>query len=399
MSDQAGWADTGLEPLRRAVPVAAGLTAVGAIASDPAGPLAAAVALASVVPFVLWAFVWRRMPTVVLVLTTSAAQFLALRNGEMEPLLFMMCQCSTVVGGWEPSSRMVVVAGGLAVATPPVLELVFPDGILYGVWVMGILISLLLPRAFRWQLSLVTQLATAREELARQAALDEKRAIARDVHDLVGHGLAAVLLHVTGARHVLRRDPDAAEEALVEAEAVGRRSLQELRRTIGVLRSTDEGGAATPTSGDDSSTAAPLPRIDELDAVVASVRAAGIDVALRTDGELGRVDPIVGLSLHRVAEEALANARQHAPAAVTDVVVRVDDDAVVMTVDSIGPLREPDPADADRPRYGLVGMRERMAAVGGDLAAGPTATGWQVRCRVPLDVAEARADDVAEAAG
>jgi signal transduction histidine kinase len=395
VSDQAGWADTGLEPLRRAVPVAAGLTAVGAIASDPAGPLAAAVALASVVPFVLWAFVWWRMPTVVLVLTTSAAQFLALRNGEMEPLLFMMCQCSTVVGGWEPSTRMVVVAGGLAVATPPALELVFPDGILYGVWVMGILISLLLPRAFRWQLSLVTQLATAREELARQAALDEKRAIARDVHDLVGHGLAAVLLHVTGARHVLRRDPDAAEEALVEAEAVGRRSLQELRRTIGVLRSTDVAG---PTTGDDGPTAAPLPRIDELDAVVASVRAAGIDVALRTDGDLGRVDPIVGLSLHRVAEEALANARQHAPAAVTDVAVRVDDDAVVMTVDSIGPLREPDPADADRPRYGLVGMRERMAAVGGDLAAGPTTFGWQVRCRVPLDL-PAQPSDVTEAAG
>jgi signal transduction histidine kinase len=69
---------------------------------------------------------------------------------------------------------------------------------------------------------------------------------------------------------------------------------------------------------------------------------------------------------------------------VTDVSVRVEHDDVVMVVESLGPLREPDPADADRPRYGLVGMRERMAAVGGELEAAPTSSGWRVRARVPL---------------
>ena len=402
-----GWTDTGLDPLRRIVPAVASLTAIGAIASDPAGATEAVAALVAVVPFYLWAFVWRRTPTVVLVVVTSVVQLIALRTGEMEPLLFLLCQAATVVGGWEPSTRMTIVGGAILIGTPPVAEALYPDGILFGVWVMGILVSLLLPRTFRWQLSLVTQLATAREELARQAALEEKRAIARDVHDLVGHGLAAVLLHVTGARHVLRRDPDAADEALAEAEAVGRRSLQELRRTIGILRSAEsvesvEAAVAgtVPRGGGhdaDNATAAPVPHVADLGVVVDGLRAGGLDLTLRTEGDLRTIDPIVGLSLHRVAEEALANARQHAPAAVTAVVVRVDVGTVTMTVDSTGPLRAPDPADADRPRYGLVGMRERMAAVGGEFEAGPTPTGWRVHCRVPLR--EAKEPEPEPAAG
>ena len=373
-STGSAWSDR--DALRRFVPVFAGLAVVGSLLSAPGRAYENVVAVLALVPFVVWAYVWRSMPTLLLVVLTSGAEVVALRSGELEPLLFLMCVCAAVVGTWEPSTRQLFAGAAVALATPVLIETLWPDGVLYGVWIMGTTLSLVLPRSFRWQITLVTQLAVAREELVRQAALDEKRAIARDVHDLVGHGLAAVLLHVTGARHVLRRDPDAAEEALADAEEVGRRSLQELRRTIGLLRATDDG----PSHATD----APLPGADGLADVVASARAAGLDAALRTQGDTGRLDPIVGLSLHRVAEEALANARQHAPRAVTDVVLAVEDDAVVMTVDSVGPLREPDPADADRPRYGVVGMRERMAAVGGDLEVGPTATGWLVRCRAPL---------------
>lgn len=363
--------------LRRFVPVFAGVAAVCAIVVKAGEPLENVVALLAVVPFVIWAFVWRAMPPLLLVVVTAVAVMVALSSGGLEPLFFLMCVTATVVGGWEDSPVLVVVGGALAAVTPVVVEEVHSNGILYGVWIMGTVLSLLLPRGFRWQLSLVTELAAAREEITRQASLDEKRAIARDVHDLVGHGLAAVLLHVTGARHVLRRDPDAADEALADAEAVGRRSLQELRRTIGLLRSSDGDPA-------DSATSAPVPGVDGLSEVVASARAAGLDTELRTVGDLRRVDPIVGLSLHRVAEEALANARQHAPRAVTDVVLAVEDEAVILTVDTVGPLREPDPSDLDRPRYGLVGMRERMTAVGGELQVGATSTGWLVRGRAPL---------------
>jgi signal transduction histidine kinase len=121
---------------------------------------------------------------------------------------------------------------------------------------------------------------------------------------------------------------------------------------------------------------------------VAAARASGLDAALRIEGDLDLIDPITGLSLHRVVEEALANARRHAPRAVTDVVLAVGADTVVLSIGSVGPLAPASPPNSrpggDGPRYGLIGMRERMAAVGGEFEAGPTATGWLVRCQAPL---------------
>jgi signal transduction histidine kinase len=220
---------------------------------------------------------------------------------------------------------------------------------------------------------MTAELADARQELAQQAAAAEKRRIARDVH-LVGHGLAAMMLHITGARHVLRRDPDEADRALADAEAVGRRSMEELRRTLHVLRAPDTEPVAEP----------PLPDAADISAAVQSARAAGVAAEFRVVGDLGRIDPIVGLSLYRVAEEALENARRHAPGSVSEVVLTVEQNDVVLTVDSMGPIPDGRPEDPDRPHYGIVGMRERMAAIGGDLEAGRTATGWSVRCRAPL---------------
>src|SRR4029453_460097 len=97
----------------------------------------------------------------------------------------------------------------------------------------------------------------------------ERRGISRDVHDLVGHGLAAVMLQVTSARHVLRRDPASAEEALLEAEEIGRRSMGDLRRTLKALRGEDEAAGA-----------APLPSLREIAALVEEARATGLAVEL-----------------------------------------------------------------------------------------------------------------------
>jgi signal transduction histidine kinase len=368
-------APLGPETLRPLIPLLAGVAAVSAVLVEPGTLVENIVAVAAVVPFAVWA--WRGFPTVVLVAIVAAVELYALRSDRLESLLFLVCVAATIVGGWEPSRLAVVVAGLMAVAIPVVVEAAYADRILYGVWVMGVLLPLGLGRGFRWQLNLANQLAAARQELARQAVLDEKRRIARDVHDLVGHGLASVLLHVTGARHVLRRDVDEADAALADAEAVGRRSLQELRRTLAVLRSSEP-----PVAG-----ATPLPGAAELADVVKVVQSAGLDVDFRVEGDLQRVDPIVGLSLHRVAEEALANVGRHMPEAVTDVVLAVEEDTVALTVDSIGRIDRRD-SRADRPRFGIIGMRERMAAVGGELEAGPTPAGWLVRCRAPLTATE-----------
>jgi signal transduction histidine kinase len=359
---------------RWGVPVLATLVALFALVSNPGTPTENLVAGAAVVPFVLWAWRPPRVPTLALVVIVAAAQFAAQRSGDLEPLLFLVAIAAAIVGSWEPSRWAAVVAATLAAATPFVVEVVVDDDIVYGLWTVGILLPLLVGRVSRWQLRLAAELAEARQELARQAATEEKRRIARDVHDLVGHGLAAMLLHVTGARHVLRRDPDQADQAMADAEAVGRRSMEELRRTLHLLRAPQAEPVAEP----------PLPAAGDIAAAVETARAVGVDAEFRLVGDLGRIDPIVGLSLHRVAEEALANARRHAPRAVTDVVLTVEPEGVVLTVDSVGPIADGKPEDPDRPCYGIVGMRERMGSIGGDLEAGPTATGWSVRCRAPL---------------
>jgi signal transduction histidine kinase len=377
------------DALRRAVPLLAVMTVLGAGLSDPGTPSERVISIVATVPFFVWAWRPRWMPPVALIAVVGVCELLALRSGELEPLLFLMSIATVVLATFEGSTRMLVVGTVLAVATPVLAELVAEDEILYGVWVMGIVLPLLLGRVSRWQVQTAAELAEARQEIARQTVLETQRRIARDVHDLVGHGLAAMLLHVTGARHVLRRDPDEADAALVEAEAVGRRSLQELRHTLHLLRSSDGDGAGAGPGA--LAHEPPVPDATDIAAAVQAARAAGVDTELRVQGDVAQIDPIVGLSLHRVVEEALANARRHAPRAVTDVALVVGEDAVVLTVDSVGELG-PDlagPVDLGGPRYGLVGMRERMAAVGGEIEVGPTSTGWLVRCQVPLVAAGA----------
>jgi signal transduction histidine kinase len=363
---------------RWVLPVVAGLAAVLAVLTDPGSAVENAVALAAVVPFVVWAWWPGRLTALALVPVTGAAEMFAQQSVALEPLLFLVCIAAVVIAITERSPIVAAVATFPALAIPFIVAQTFDDEILYGVWMMGIVLSFVLGRGFRRQVELAAQLSAARDLLARQAVLDEKRRVARDVHDLVGHGLAAVLLQVTGARHLLRRDVDEADHALADAEAVGHRSLDELRRTLTLLRVPDAEGTGLP----------PLPGAGDIADAVHAARVAGVDACFTLEGDPSEVDPVVGLSLHRVAEEALANARRHAPGAVTDVVLTIEDDTVRLSVESIGPLEASADTDtrldADRPRYGLVGMRERMAAVGGELEVGPTPDGWAVRCRAPL---------------
>jgi signal transduction histidine kinase len=362
------------------IAVLAVLTSVLAIATQPGTAGENLVAAVAAVPLVVWAR-WPRLPTLAVVVLVGVAELFALGSGELEPLLFMVSLAAVVVGARESSPVAAAAGGMLAVATPVVVELVHHAEIAVGIWVLGVVLPLCLGRIDKARVELGSQLFEARQQLARQAVLDERRRVARDVHDLVGHGLAAVMLQVTGARHVLRRDPDAADEALAEAEAVGRRNLHELGRTLSLLRSIGEG------EGGPGGAAPPVPDLGDIARAVDAARSAGVDAEFRSEGDVARVDPIVGLCLYRVAEEALANVARHAPGAMTDVKLTVDDDQVALVVESMGPSAAADPEDADRPRYGLIGMRERMATIGGEFDAGPTPAGWLVRCRAPIAVA------------
>src|SRR4029453_18762267 len=160
---------------------------------------------------------------------------------------------------WSRSLQASIPIGLVAVASPVLVALIQdPAGVAIGIWILALVFTRVLGRVVARQERMGIELESTRRQLAEQSLLAERRQIARDVHDLVGQGFAAVMLQVTSARHVLRRNASAAEDALRVAEEVGRRSMQELRRTVALLRSVDEVGTTAPLA-----TASEIPALVE----------------------------------------------------------------------------------------------------------------------------------------
>ncbi|MGH3455383.1 MAG: sensor histidine kinase [Nocardioidaceae bacterium] len=340
-----------------------------AVLTEPADWWQPLLLLGAAALFAVWAL-WD-IPIWILTIGVLTAVILAQLDPELEPATFMVCLLAMVVSRWEPIGVVGIGALVAMLATPIVINSQRGDEYGWEIWVIAILFTSALGWTLRRQQELTVQLEHARVELAQASIQEERRRIARDIHDLVGHGLAAMMVHVTGARHVLTRDPHAADEALETAEDVGRQSMHELRRTVALLRSQSEG---------DSGLDAPLPKLTGVGSLVDAARDRGLDVEYRAEGPHEGVDRAIGLTLHRIAQEALANAGRHAPHARTVVRTVVTPDAVTLDVESVGAVVPP--ADG-APHFGLLGMRERADVVGGEFRAGPTPAGWTVHCRVP----------------
>ncbi|WP_422741541.1 sensor histidine kinase [Micromonospora sp. WMMD754] len=216
----------------------------------------------------------------------------------------------------------------------------------------------------------------ARRDPGATVVTDEHRRIARELHDLVAHRVAAMGVLATGARRVLGRDPGAADGALAAVEETGRETLRELHRLLRVL-DADAGVARL----------APQPGLAGVPALVERARRAGLPVTLRMEGTSTAVAEGVALTAHRIVAEALRNVLAHAGPATA--LVRITVGGGVLTVEVVdtgrGPGRPP-----DRIGHGLVGMRERVALYGGILRTGPApGGGFRVYARIPLDPAGA----------
>ena len=212
-----GWYEA--DELRRLVPIfALAVLLVAALAEPSSSAVDLVLGAVPVVAFGLWAYL-PNVPLPAVALPSSCPVVVAQRSGQLEPLMFELVLLAFVVGRWSPSRRTAVVLGVLTLASPVAVILVQdPAEVAVANWLMGIVFPWLVGRAFAHHAQLAAELDATRRELAGQALLAERRRIARDVHDFVGHGLAAVMLQVTSARHVLRRDLDAAEDALRSAE-------------------------------------------------------------------------------------------------------------------------------------------------------------------------------------
>jgi signal transduction histidine kinase len=364
-----GHTPSGADEIVRLVPLFALAVALLAVAVDRGSAIDYALAAIPVGAFCIWSY-GPGAPLTLVSVAVVVPVVVAQRSGRLEPLMFELSLLAFVVGRWSRPLASAVALGLVTAAAPVAVSVIQdPSEINVGIWILAVAFPWAVGRALARQAQLTAQLEETRRELDRQALLSERRRIARDVHDFVGHGLAAMMLQVTSARHVLRRDPGGAEEALRSAEEVGRRSMQELRRTVSLLRS-DEDGAADP-----------LPAATEIPTLVEQARTGGLAVELEVHGDLSRVPPGSGVALYRIAQEALANATRHAPRARTVLGVELEDGQVRLVADTVGPAA----ATPGRPGYGLIGMRERATALGGELAAGPTPDGWRVSCRLPLE--------------
>lgn len=211
---------------------------------------------------------------------------------------------------------------------------------------------------------------------SRQLATAEERVrIARELHDIVAHSVSVMTVQIAAARRVASKDPVAAETALASAEDTGRQSLDELRRIVNVLRA---GGSAEY----EPAPSEPLPGLANIPQLVSGMREANLDVTLTVEGKPPDVSPSVGLAAYRVMQEALTNVLRHAPKAKVKALVSYDPDEIELQI-----LDDGEGVDEERPPsvgHGIVGMRERVAAVGGRVDVGPDNGGWMVHSFIPL---------------
>jgi signal transduction histidine kinase len=211
-----------------------------------------------------------------------------------------------------------------------------------------------------------------RELISHQRVHDERTRIARELHDVVAHSVSLMVIQTAAARRQLSVDPARADEALATVESTGRVAMTEMRRILGVLRDDEP-----------QHSLAPQPSLSVIDELVAS--APDLPVEMRAEGDLGGLPAGVELSAYRIVQESLTNVRRHAGTVrrVEVSVARVDQQLIVEVNDDGRGASAAPPSDSGG--FGILGMRERVAAYDGELVAGPRdGGGWHVRAVFPV---------------
>jgi signal transduction histidine kinase len=344
------------------------------------GPVVGAVALAAVATLA-----WRRTwPAVVAPLVLLGALLLAVtatdRYGPQFPFVAVLLAVYTAAV--ELAGRRAVVVGAATLALVVVSHVATADGdggdflpwLVWGApWAAGRLVR----RRTLESVEAGRRAAHAeqhRDAQLREAAAAERDRIARELHDVVAHGVSLMVVQAGAERLRLGDDQARTREVLDGIEQAGRTALGELRAMLAVLR---EPGSAPPEGR------RPQPTMADLPALLEQVRAAGLQVTLH--GALpSEVPPALGLSAYRIVQEALTNVLKHAPGEPARVVVGQEAGHLVLQV--VNPLPGvPRPAGSG-PGRGLLGMAERAALHGGTITSGPVDGRWQVAARLPLPV-------------
>jgi len=276
--------------------------------------------------------------------------------------------------GFGGSTLIGLLAGFLAASTSPDAAVRGDNnGISFAVILLvSVLVGINIGNRRRYVAALVdraAQLARERDQQAMLAAAAERARIAREMHDIVSHGLTVMVTLADGSAATAAAQPDRASAAMRQVAETGRQALTDMRRMLGLL---DDG---TPRPSE-STELSPQPGIAELGGLVEGFRTAGLAIRLSTHGS-PPADPAEQLTVYRLVQESLTNVLRHSSGATAaDVDVEYTPEAVTITVTNDG-LNAPQPTEGGG--HGIVGMRERVALYGGTVESGPRAGGgWSV---------------------
>ena len=215
--------------------------------------------------------------------------------------------------------------------------------------------------------------ASELEERAQRAVSDERARIARELHDVVAHAVSVMTVQSGAVRRLLHEDQAREREALEAVEKTGRQALAEMRRMVGVLRHPEEAPAL-----------APQPSLEYLERLLEHVRAAGLAVDVKIEGDRTPLPAGLDLTAYRLVQEALTNTLRHAEATHAHVTVRYGNGEVELVVADDGRGG----GDPETEGHGLAGLRERVAVYGGELRAGPKrGGGYELRAKLPVEAA------------
>jgi signal transduction histidine kinase len=319
----------------------------------------------------------RRWPLGVLAVTAGASVLYLVLEYPHGPILVAMSVAMYSVAVGLPVGPSLVACGvTLVIVVIPDMLVTDPERLLVEVpLLLAVLSGLLLPA---WAIGTVVRLGQeaewrAHQDETRQRSYQERLQIAREVHDVVGHSLAVINLRAGVALHVVSRRPEQAEVALEAIKRSSKEALEELRGTLAVFRQPDNGGGLWW----------PAPGLGQLEALAAAMAEGGLPVQVAVTGQRAGLPAAVDLAAYRIVQESLTNVVRHAGPATATVRVSYQPDALVLEVADTGGGRA---SGAARPAgHGIAGMRERAAAVGGTLEAGPDGDGgFRVRACLPL---------------
>jgi signal transduction histidine kinase len=219
----------------------------------------------------------------------------------------------------------------------------------------------------------LTDHAADLERQRETAVAEERRRIARELHDVVSHAISITVLHARGGRRVLDDDPVEAREAFTVIERTNAQALGDMRRLLGLLRESTVDASYEPP-----------PSVAMLEPLVAQLRESGLDVSLAVSGDPAAIPPGIGLSAYRIVQEALTNVLRHAAGARADVAITCGERDLEVTIVDDGTGAPASPGTG----HGLIGMGERVSVAGGHLETGSVdGGGFRVRALLPYEVA------------